>query len=383
MMMNFQLDATRVPSPCFLVDEALLEHNLQLLDQVQQRTGCRIILALKGFAMWSTFPLIKRYLPGVTASSLNEAHLGADKFGGEIHVYAPAYREDELRAYLPLATHISFNSFSQWERLRPIVQESGSGVKCGIRINPEHSEVDVDLYNPCARGSRLGVTRANFREDLLDGITGLHVHALCESGADALQRLLNTTEDRFGPILHQMQWLNLGGGHHITRPGYDIDLLCRLIDGLRERYGVEVILEPGEAVAIRTGVLVATVLDLIHNEQDIAILDTSATAHMPDVLEMPYRAEIRGADLPGKHPHTYRLGGMTCLAGDVIGDYSFPEPLQIGQRLLLMDMSHYTMVKTTMFNGVHHPSLAVGDSRTGDIRVVRQFGYPDFRDRLS
>ena len=376
------IDVNAVPTPCYIVDEVALERNLDVLDSVQRRTGCKIVLALKGFAMFSVFHLIRRYLHGVTASSLDEARLGFEEFGGEVHVFAPAYKESEFGELLPIADHIVFNSFSQWSRFKPQVQAAGKRISCGIRVNPEHSEVRVSLYDPCAPFSRLGVTRENFEEDNLDGISGLHFHNLCELNADSLARTLSVFEEKFGEFLKRMQWVNFGGGHHITRKDYDVDLLCDAIADFRSRYPLEVYLEPGEAVALNTGVLAASVLDIVHNQMDVAILDVSAAAHMPDVLEMPYRPEIAGAGMPGEHPCTYRLGGLTCLAGDVIGDYSFQSPLTVGSRLIFLDMAHYTMVKNNTFNGVRLPSIAVRDG-LGRIRVVRTFGYEDYRNRLS
>jgi carboxynorspermidine decarboxylase len=376
------LDLNKIPTPCYVIDEASLERNLQVLQEIQQRTGGKIIMALKGFAMFSVFPLIRQYLQGVSASSLDEARLGHEEFGKAVHVYAPAYKETELTELLRYCSHIVFNSFSQWFRFKPMVSALAPEVHCGIRVNPQHSEVKVPLYDPCGRFSRLGVTRDQFRPELLDGITGLHFHNLCELNADSLERTLRAFEDRFGEFFGNLQWVNFGGGHHITRKDYDLELLCRTIEDFRARYPLEIYLEPGEAIALDTGVLVASVLDILHNEMDIAILDTSAAAHMPDVLEMPYRPEVLGAGRPGEYPHLYRLGGLTCLAGDVVGDYSFPKPLAPGAKLVFMDMAHYTMVKNNTFNGVRLPSIAVQD-RHQNIRIIREFGYEDYRNRLS
>ncbi len=372
-----------VPSPCYVSDRGKLAQNLALLDRVQRRTGCTILLALKGFAQWSLFGQISQVLKGTTASSLDEARLGCEEFGGETHIFCPAYTEKELPELLGYVDHMVFNSFSQWTRFRAQVLAHPKKISCGIRVNPEYSEVGVDIYNPCGRYSRLGVTRAEFRPELLDGLEGLHFHALCEQNADALAHTLAAFEQKFGEFIRGMRWVNFGGGHHITRPDYDVELLCRLIDGVQQRYGVPVYLEPGEAIALNIGVLVCEVVDLVHNEMEIAILDASASAHMPDVLEMPYRPRLIGAGQPGEFPHTYRLGGPTCLAGDVIGDYSFPQPLTIGQRLIFCDMAHYTMVKNTTFNGVRLPSIAVYDPATGKTEVVRKFTYEDYRNRLS
>jgi carboxynorspermidine decarboxylase len=379
--MNLDVDA--VPSPCFVVDEDLLERNLELLDSVQRRAGCKILLALKGFSMFSTFPLVGRYLHGVTASSLNEARLGYEKMGKEVHAYAPAYVEAEFDELLRYCDHIVFNSFSQWNKYKSKVKSfKGRTIECGIRINPEYSESGTPIYDPCAPHSRLGVTIANFRPEELDGIDGLHFHTLCQQNSDVLERTVRVVEQKFGPYLSRMKWLNLGGGHHITRPGYDVDRLVSVIRHLRDKYGVEVYLEPGEAVALNTGFLVATVLDIIDNGMNIAILDTSASCHMPDVLEMPYRPEVIGAGKPGEKAYTYRFGGLTCLAGDVIGDYSFDEPLKPGDRVVFTDMAIYSMVKTNTFNGVNLPSIARFNAREG-VQVVRRFGYEDFVTRLS
>jgi len=378
---NFDLD--RIPTPCYVIDEAMFEKNLRLLDDVQDRSGCTILLALKAFSLFSFFSLARRYLGGTSASSLHEARLGREEFGGELHVCSPAYGEEEFAELLSIADCLVFNSLSQWTSFRPLVDVARRPVKCGIRINPEHSEVEVAAYDPCRRFSRLGVTAGELGQDAPEGITGLHFHSLCELGSDALERTLETVETGFGRILEQVEWLNLGGGQLITAEGYETDKLCELVKGLSARYGVRVYLEPGEAVALDAGVLVATVLDIMRNERDIAILDTSATAHMPDVLEMPYRPGIEGAGEPGEKAHSYVLGGVSCLAGDVIGEYSFDEPLEVGSRIVFRDMAHYTMVKNTTFNGIRLPSIASWNSATGDLRLVREFGYEDYRGRLG
>jgi carboxynorspermidine decarboxylase len=375
-------DLTTVPTPCYVLDESSLARNLKVLDTVQERTGCKIIMALKGFAMFGVFPLLRDHLWGVAASSLHEARLGREEFGKEVHVFAPAYREAEFDELLALSNHLVFNSFSQWHRFKPRMSGAKKPISSGIRVNPEHSEVKVALYDPCAPFSRLGVTRKNFLDLDLEGITGLHFHTLCELNADSLARTLRAFEDKFGEFIPRMKWVNFGGGHHITRPDYDVDLLCELIAGFRKRYPVEVYLEPGEAVVLNTGVLITSVLDIFHNQKDIAILDTSAAAHAPDVLEMPYRPEIEGAGKDGDFAHNYRLGGLTCLAGDVFGDYSFRDPLQVGSRLVFTDMAHYTMVKNNTFNGVGLPAIAVQDAHKR-IRILRRFGYEDYRNRLS
>jgi carboxynorspermidine decarboxylase len=378
----FEFDAYDLPSPCYLVDEGRLRANLKILADVQERTGATVLLALKGFAMWSTFPIVREYLRGVCASSLAEAQLGAEEFGGEVHAYAPAYKKTEMEKYLRWCSHMSFNSFNQFEQLKPLVDKLGGGVSCGLRINPEHSEVATKLYDPCAPGSRLGIRAVEFEGKDLSGVDGLHFHTLCELNSDALARTLPVVEEKFGKYFGGLKWMNFGGGHHITRPDYDVDLLCELVTQFKERWPLEVYLEPGEAIALNTGVLVTEVLDIIHNEVDIAILDTSATAHMPDVLEMPYRPQIVGGADPGALPNTYRLGGLTCLAGDVIGDWSFAKPLKQGDRLIFLDMAHYTMVKNTTFNGVQLPAIAI-QRESGDAEVVREFGYEDYKRRLS
>ncbi|MGV1097988.1 carboxynorspermidine decarboxylase [Thiovibrio sp. JS02] len=382
-VINIDFDISGVPTPSYVCDRASLARNLAILAGVQRRTGGRILLALKGFAMFSLFDQIREVLHGASASSLSEARLAAEEFGREVHVYAPAYADEEFAEILGCADHLVFNSFNQWRHFREQVAAAGKKISCGIRVNPQYSEVDVDLYNPCGRYSRLGVVREQFRPELLAGIEGLHFHALCEQDSDALEHTVQAFEKRFGEFIPGLKWVNFGGGHHITREGYDLDRLCATISRIQDKYGVQVYLEPGEAVGLNIGVLVTRVLDIVRNEVDIAILDISATAHMPDVLEMPYRPVLFGAGEPGEFPHTYKLGGLSCLAGDVIGDFSFPEPLKIGQRLVFGDMAHYTMVKTTTFNGVRLPSIVVCDSRTGNFQVVREFGYPDYRSRLS
>ncbi len=374
------LDISRIPTPCYVLEETKLRDNLKIMAQVQQASGGKIILALKGYAMWSTFPIIREVLHGCTASSLNEARLAAEEFGKEVHVYAPAYTDAEFPEIVKLAHHITFNSFNQWRKFGQ--QALDAGISCAIRVNPQVAEVDVDMYNPCGSTSRLGVTAEEFQPEALEGIEGLHFHALCECGADSLKRTLTAFEQRFGQWIPQMKWINFGGGHLMTREGYDIDLLIRLIKEFRARYDVEVYLEPGGAVGWQTGPLVASVLDIVHNNMAIAILDTSAAAHMPDVLEMPYRPKIRHAGEPGDKPYTYRLGGNTCLAGDVIGDYSFDKPLQVGDKIVLEDMIHYTFVKNTTFNGVNLPSLAIWTAED-QLRMVRTFGYQEFKNRLS
>ncbi|WP_411357913.1 carboxynorspermidine decarboxylase [Pseudidiomarina salilacus] len=378
--MNKAYFSEQIPSPCYLCDEALLERNLKLMQRVQAESGAHIILALKGFSMWSTFPLIREYLVGCTASSVWEARLASEEFGREVHAYAPGYKQQDIDALLPLVNHISFNSLSQWQRYRQ--QVAAAGVSIGLRVNPEHQEAETELYDPSAPGSRLGIRARDLEGVDLEGVEGLHVHNLCECDSFALERTLQAVESKFGDLLKQMKWLNLGGGHLMTRAGYDVDHLIKQLKRLRETYDIDVILEPGSAVAWQTGPLIAEVVDIVENDGPIAILDISATAHMPDVLEMPYRPTITGAREPGVLAHTYKLGGNSCLAGDVIGLYSFDEPLQPGSRIVFEDMMHYTMVKTTFFNGVEHPSIAIL-RRDGRFDLIRKFEYNDFRDRLS
>lgn len=369
------------PSPAYVVDLGRLRHNLAILEQVQQRSGAKILMALKAFAMWSTFPLISQTLQGVCASSPWEARLGREEFGGEVHSFAAAFKESDVRELLPISNHLVFNSFNQLERFRPLWQHSG--VSIGLRVNPEYSEGHTEIYDPCAPNSRLGIPVTQFEGRSLEGVEGLHFHTLCEQLFEPLERTAKAFEAKFSRYFSGMKWLNLGGGHHITREGYDIDGLVELIRYFKEKYDVEVYLEPGEAVVIGTGLLVGEVLDIVNNGMDIAILDISATCHMPDVLEMPYRPAITGGFNPGEKRYTYRLGGPSCLAGDVIGDWSFEQPLNPGDRLVFEDMSHYTMVKTTTFNGIQHPHLCTFEPNTGELRVVRSFGYPDFKGRLS
>jgi carboxynorspermidine decarboxylase len=381
------IDVRAIETPCFITDLGALEANLKILADVQARAECTILLALKGFAQWSTFPLVRRYLAGATSSSVAEARLAREELGGQVHAYAPAYSDGEMAELVSLADHIVLNSPGQWRRHRARIADArraGHDLSCGLRVNHEHQEVEVALYDPAGPCSRLGTTRKNLTADDLDGLDGLHFHTLCQVGSDALERAVAAFEAKFGDFIPRMKWVNFGGGHHITRPDYDRERLIRIVREFRARWNhIQVYLEPGEAVALGTGVLVASVMDVIDNGMAIAILDTSATAHMPDVLEMPYRPVIvDGAD-PGAKPYTYRLGGMTCLAGDVIGDYSFDRPLAIGDKLVFLDMAHYTMVKTTTFNGVRLPSIATHDPATRQIMVHRRFGYRDYRDRLS
>lgn len=375
---------TGLRTPCFVVNETRIEENLKIIDRVQQEAGCKILLAFKGFAMWSLAPLVRKYLPGVSASSVNEAFLGREKFGGELHVYAPAYSENDLNFLVRLADHIVFNSPDQWEKYKPLMKLNPH-ISAGLRINPEHSEVETKIYDPCAPFSRLGTPRKNFLENLdkLGGIEGLHFHNLCELNSDSLERTLKVVEENFGFYFNKLKWINFGGGHHITRSDYDVERLISIIKDFKKKYNLQVYLEPGEAIALNCGVLIAEVLDTFNNGMDIAILDASATTHMPDVLEMPYRPAILNGANPGEKAFTYRLGGPSCLAGDVIGDYSFDKPLKSGDKLVFGDMAHYSMVKTTTFNGVGLPSIYIYNSDKNEISLVKHFGYEDFKGRLS
>ena len=376
------IDISTLPTPSYLVDQQLLIKNLELLSSVKERTGCKILLAQKAFSMFSVYPLIAKYLDGVTSSGVMEARLGYEEMGKEVHTYAPAFADHEMDDVIRYSDHIVFNSFHQWNKFKDKVKNSGKQIECGLRLNPKYSEIDTDIYNPCFTGSRLGITPEQFQPDQLDGIDGLHFHTMCEQNSDTLERTLKVVDDTFGSYIKQMKWLNFGGGHHITRSDYDIETLIRCIQFAQDTYGVQVYLEPGEAVALNTGYLVSTVLDTIENGMHPAILDTSAACHMPDVLEMPYRPQIIGAGLPNEKTYTYRLGGPTCLAGDIIGDYSFDAPLKEGDKLIFCDMAHYTMVKNNTFNGMNLPSIALYSQKNG-LQIIKQFGYEDFKSRLS
>lgn len=366
-----------VPTPSYLVYEELLEKNLRILAELAEDTGAKVLLAQKCFSMYHYYPLIGRYLSGTTASGIYEARLSQEEMGKENHVFKPAYEEDEIPRLAAICDHIVFNSFAQWERFGAAARAAGAS--CGIRINPERSTQEHAIYDPCAPNSRLGVKIADFCADLLDGIDGLHFHTLCEQGADALAATLEAVEEKFGKYLHGMKWLNFGGGHHITREGYDVSLLKRLIRHVQDTYDVAVYLEPGEAVALNAGFLVAEVLD-VQTDGNV-ILNTSAACHMPDVIEMPYRPPVIGAGAAGEKVHTYTLAGPTCLAGDTIGAYSFDVPLNVGDRVVFGDMAIYTMVKNNTFNGMPLPNI-IAVAPNGDWEVVREFGYDDFKMRL-
>lgn len=378
------MEKQTIETPYYIVSEELLEKNLKKLAYVIKQTGCKILLAQKAFSMFSMYPMIAEYLDGTTASSLYEAKLGKEKFGKETHIFNPAYDPRDFSEIVEIADHIVFNTVEQWERFRPQVKKSGRDIQCGIRLNPEYAEVETEIYNPCGKFSRLGTTLANLEGKDVSEIDGFHFHTMCEQNSDVLKRTIPHIEEKFGKYLAlpQVKWINLGGGHHITREDYDVDTLIECVNYLKKKYQVQVYLEPGEAVVLNTGFLVAQVLDVVHNDMDIAILDTSAACHMPDVIEMPYRPEIVDAGKPGEKAHTYRLGGPTCLAGDIIGDYSFDKPLQIGDKLTFCDMALYTMVKNNTFNGISLPSIVI-HHKSGTLEIVREFGYTDFMMRLS
>ena len=375
------LDVSKLKTPCYLVDERRLIKNLECLKRVKEEAGCHILLATKAFSMYETFPLIGKYLDGVTSSSLHEARLGYEEMGKEVHIYAAAYREDDFDEIMQYCGHIVFNSFKQWKKYKGKIYKCSKKISCGLRINPEYAEIETDLYNPCAPYSRMGVTLPHFENEDLEGIEGLHFHAMCEQNADTLERILEVVEDKFGTYLYQMKWINLGGGHHITREDYDTAKLIKCIKHLKETYDLEVYLEPGEAVALNAGYLVTTVLEIVENGMKNAILDTSATCHMPDVLEMPYRPPIIGGKLPNELKYTYRLGSATCLAGDIIGDYSFANPLIEGDKIVFGDMAIYTMVKNNTFNGINLPDIVLYQENSG-YKIVKSFGYEDFKARL-
>lgn len=376
------IDYTSLPSPCWLLEEQKLIHNLKVIEHIKKESGAKVLLALKGFALWKSFDTIRPYLEGCCASGLHEAKLAHEEFKKEVHTYSPAFKSEEIEEIASISHHLVFNSPAQFKQFAAKAKSINPKLSLGLRINPEFSQAPKEIYNPCGLYSRLGTTLENFDEAILDACDGLHFHALCEEDSEALENVLTTFEEKFKAYIPKMKWINFGGGHHITRKGYDIDKLITLIKSFKSKYGVEVYLEPGEAIGWQTGPLIATVLDIVHNGIDIAILDTSAEAHMPDTIIMPYRADVRNAAQAGEKAYTYRLGGNTCLAGDIMGDYSFDEPLQIGQHIIFEDQMHYTMVKATTFNGIKLPSIAI-QKTDGTIEVVREFGYEEFKGRLS
>ena len=371
-----------LPSPCWILEKEKLIKNLQIIAHIKTQCNAKVLLALKGYALWKSFPILKPYLDGCCASGLYEAKLAHETFAKEVHTYAPAFKEDELEEIASISHHLVFNSPAQFKRFAKKAKKFNPALSLGLRVNPEYSEAPTELYNPCGLHSRLGTTLDNFDEAILAECDGLHFHALCEQDADALESVLGHFEEKFGAYIPKMKWINFGGGHHITRKGYDVEKLINLIKAFKAKYNVEVYLEPGEAIGWQTGALATTVLDIVHNGMDIAILDSSAEAHMPDTIIMPYRAEVLGAAKAGEKAHTYRLAGNTCLAGDIMGDYSFDTPLNIGDKVLFLDQMHYTMVKATTFNGVKLPSIAI-QKKDGTVDVVREFGYEDFKERLS
>lgn len=379
------IDLTQIPSPCYVMEESLLRRNLALIRSVQDRTGVSIILAFKAFALWKSFPIIREYIVHSTASSVAEAQLAYEEMGSLAHTYAPSYTDEEFPTFLRYSSHITFNSLSQFERFHPQVKASGRDVRCGVRINPGFSVVETDLYNPSAPGSRLGVTADRIGLHLPEGISGLHLHNLCENNSYDLERTLEVVEMKFGHLFSQIEWLNLGGGHLMTHRDYDIDHLVNLLKGLKERYPhLEIIMEPGSAFAWETGVLVATVTDIVENQGvETAMLNVSFACHMPDCLEMPYKPRIRGAyQEPVAGKPTYRMGGNSCLSGDFMGDWSFDNPLHVGDPIVFEDMIHYTIVKSTLFNGVTHPSIGLWSAEDTFV-LYRRFTYEDYKSRMS
>ena len=378
------IDIHKVPSPCYVMDEALLRKNLSLIKSVADRAGVEIILAFKSFAMWKSFPIFREYIRYTTASSVYEARLAYEEFGSKAHTYSPAYTDTDFPVIMRCSSHITFNSFSQFRRFYPMVEAFGEKITCGIRINPEYSEVEVELYNPCAPGTRFGVTADLLPETLPEGIEGFHCHCHCESSSYELEHTLQHIEEKFASWFPQIKWLNLGGGHLMTRKDYDTEHLISLLKNLKARYPhLEIILEPGSAFTWQTGPLVASVVDIVENRGiKTAILDVSFTCHMPDCLEMPYQPAVCGAEMGNNGCHVYRLGGNSCLSGDYMGDWSFDHELQIGERIVFEDMIHYTMVKTNMFNGIHHPSIAIWHT-DNTLEVYKDFRYEDYRDRMS
>lgn len=368
-------------TPAYVIDKDKLKENLELLKRVQDESGAHILLAQKAFSAYALYPFMGEYLAGTTASGLFEAKLGKEEMPGkEVHVFSPAYGKEEMDELVTFVDHIVFNSPAQWAKYKDVVKNSGRSIKCGIRVNPEYSEIETDIYNPCIVGSRLGTRKEQLSQMDMEGISGIHFHTMCEQGADVLDRTLKVVEEKFGEYLNKLEWINFGGGHHITREDYDVELLIKRVKEIREKYDIDVYIEPGEAVALNAGYLVTTVRETLENGIGLAIVDTSAACHMPDVLEMPYRPFIIGSGEAGEKTYTYRLGGPTCLAGDIIGDYSFDEPLVDGTKLVFTDMSIYSMVKNNTFNGMPLPDICIkeGDS----VSVWKSFGYEDFKSRL-
>ncbi|HUX97105.1 MAG TPA: carboxynorspermidine decarboxylase [Bacteroidales bacterium] len=377
------INYSKIPSPCYVIDEERFRNNLALIKNVSDRSGAEIILAFKGFAMWGVFPILREYVSGAAASSADEARLCFDEIGVSAHTYSPVFKEKDFDKVLKFSSHVTFNSIKQYNNFSNILQKDSKKISAGLRINPEYSEVSHGIYNPCSPGSRLGVTAEAIGDNLPEGIEGFHFHVLFESDSYALEKVLDIVENKFGKYFNKIKWINMGGGHLITRKNYDTDHLIRILKSFRERTGLHIILEPGSAFAWETGELVAVVEDIVENQNiKTAILDVSFTAHMPDCLEMPYKPKIIGASDPVEGKPTYRLGGNSCLSGDVMGDWSFDSELKPGDRIVFLDMIHYTMVKTTTFNGVHHPSIGIW-TRENIFKLIREFGYKDYRNRLS
>ncbi len=371
-------DLHRVPSPCFVVDEAAVERNLQILKDVSDRSGAKVLAALKAFSMFSLAPLVRQYLPGTCASGIYEARLAREEYGGEVATFCAGYKEADIDEIIALSDHVIFNSPAQKDRF--LAKCRAAGVQVGLRVNPEKSVGEVAKYDPSAPCSRLGTPISQLTSDALNGVDGVHIHTLCEQGVDPLLRVWSAVEFKLQPYFKQLKWLNFGGGHHITRDDYDRNVLIHLLKDIRTKYDLEVIIEPGEAVALDAGILIGEVLDTAQNGMNIAITDVSATCHMPDVIEAPYRPALLDEADKG---HTYRLGGPSCLAGDVIGDYTWAKPLEIGQRFAFLDQAHYSMVKTNTFNGVPLPAIALWNSASDALKIVKEFSYHDFKDRLS
>lgn len=378
------IDLNAIPSPCYVMEEKLLRNNLALIKRVKEEAGVNIILAFKAFALWKSFPIVREYIPHSTASSKFEAQLAFEEMGSPAHTYSPAYTEADFPAILKYSSHITFNSLSQFDRFYPLVKADGRGISCGLRINPEFSDVETDLYNPCAPGSRMGIVRDLLGETLPEGVEGLHFHTLCESSSYDLERTLQEVDKKFGTLLSQVKWLNMGGGHLMTRKDYDTDHLVSVLRAFKTKYpNLEIIMEPGSAFAWQTGFLLTTVVDIVENKGiKTAIIDASFTCHMPDCLEMPYKPAIRNATDAVEGKPTYRIGGNSCLSGDYMGDWSFDKPLEVGDKVIFEDMIHYTIVKTSMFNGIPHPSLALW-SKEDELVLYRSFGYEDYKNRMS
>lgn len=378
------IDLNAIPSPCYVMEEKLLRNNLALIKRVKEEAGVNIILAFKAFALWKSFPIVREYIPHSTASSKFEAQLAFEEMGSPAHTYSPAYTEADFPAILKYSSHITFNSLSQFDRFYPLVKADGRGVSCGLRINPEFSDVETDLYNPCAPGSRMGIVRDLLGETLPEGVEGLHFHTLCESSSYDLERTLQEVDKKFGTLLSQVKWLNMGGGHLMTRKDYDTAHLVSVLRAFKTKYpNLEIIMEPGSAFAWQTGFLLTTVVDIVENKGiKTAIIDASFTCHMPDCLEMPYKPAIRNATDAVEGKPTYRIGGNSCLSGDYMGDWSFDKPLEVGDKVIFEDMIHYTIVKTSMFNGIPHPSLALW-SKEDELVLYRSFGYEDYKNRMS